>query len=40
MGDFTWILNKRIFLKITTDFENRLFHNLRVKAYAFYVNLM
>ena len=40
MGDFTGILNKRIFWKITSDFENRLFHHLWEEACVFYDHLM
>ena len=39
-GDFTGILNKRISLKFTPDFENHPFYQLLVKACAFFGHFM
>ena len=40
IGGFTGILNKRIFLKITSDFKNSLFHLFSLNWRAFCDNLM
>ena len=40
MGDLSAISNKHVSWKITTDFENRLFHLLSVNACDFYVRFM